>query len=173
MEWIGVIGIIVGLVFFVIAAMKGWNVLITSVVTAVIIAVTNGMGIADAMLGAKSSYVTGLASFVQKNLLIFVGAAILGEYIDKSGAAKSIAQAIVGKVGTKSLPGSSGDCRCRRDSYLCRHLDVRGDVRPHPACSPDLQGMQHSLASVLRSVVPGRLLVHDGHDPGRSRHRVD
>ena len=55
MEWIGVIGIIVGLVFFVIAAMKGWNVLITSVVTAVIIAVTNGMGIADAMLGAKSS----------------------------------------------------------------------------------------------------------------------
>ena len=47
MEWIGVIGIIVGLVFFVIAAMKGWNVLITSVVTAVIIAVTNGMGIAD------------------------------------------------------------------------------------------------------------------------------
>lgn len=102
MEWIGVIGIIVGLVFFVIAAMKGWNVLITSVVTAVIIAVTNGMGIADAMLGAKSSYVTGLASFVQKNLLIFVGAAILGEYIDKSGAAKSIAQAIVSKVGTKS-----------------------------------------------------------------------
>lgn len=102
MEWIGVIGIIVGLVFFVIAAMKGWNVLITSVVTAVIIAVTNGMGIADAMLGAKSSYVTGLASFVQKNLLIFVGAAILDEYIDKSGAAKSIAQAIVGKVGTKS-----------------------------------------------------------------------
>lgn len=102
MEWIGVIGIIVGLVFFVIAAMKGWNVLITSVVTAVIIAVTNGMGIADAMLGAKSSYVTGLASFVQKNLLIFVGAAILGEYIDKSGAAKSIAQAIMSKVGTKS-----------------------------------------------------------------------
>ena len=102
MEWIGVIGIIVGLVFFVIAAMKGWNVLITSVVTAVIIAVTNGMGIADAMLGAKSSYVAGLASFVQKNLLIFIGAAILGEYIDKSGAAKSIAQAIIGKVGTKS-----------------------------------------------------------------------
>lgn len=44
MEWIGVIGIIVGLVFFVIAALKGWNVLITSVVTAVIIAVTNGHG---------------------------------------------------------------------------------------------------------------------------------
>lgn len=34
MEWIGVIGIVAGLVFFVIAAMKGWNVLVTSLVTA-------------------------------------------------------------------------------------------------------------------------------------------
>lgn len=102
MEWIGVIGIIVGLVFFVIAAMKGWNVLITSIVTAVIIALTNGMNVADAMVGAKASYVTGLAGFVQKNLLIFMGGAILGEFMDKSGAAKSIAHAIMGKVGTKS-----------------------------------------------------------------------
>ncbi len=102
MEWVGVVGIIVGLVFFVIAAMKGWNVLITSIVTAVIIAVTNGMNIADTMVGTENSYVTGLAGFVQKNLLIFMGAAILGEYIDKSGAAKSIAGAIMKKVGTKS-----------------------------------------------------------------------
>ena len=102
MEWIGVAGIVVGLVFFVIAAMKGWNVLVTSIVTAIIIALTNGMDIAAAMVGGESSYVTGLAGFVQKNLLIFMGAAILGEYIDKSGAAKSIARAIMGKVGTKS-----------------------------------------------------------------------
>lgn len=102
MEWIGVAGIVVGLVFFVIAAMKGWNVLVTSIVTAVIIALTNGMDIAAAMVGGESSYVTGLAGFVQKNLLIFMGAAILGEYIDKSGAARSIAQAIMNKVGTKS-----------------------------------------------------------------------
>lgn len=79
MEWIGVAGIVVGLVFFVIAAMKGWNVLVTSIVTAIIIALTNGMDIAAAMVGGESSYVTGLAGFVQKNLLIFMGAAILGE----------------------------------------------------------------------------------------------
>lgn len=102
MEWIGVIGIVAGLVFFVIAAMKGWNVLITSIVTAIIIALTNGMDIGAAMVGNESSYVTGLAGFVQKNLLIFMGAAILGEYIDKSGAARAIARAIMNKVGTKS-----------------------------------------------------------------------
>lgn len=101
MEIIGVIGIIVGLVFFVIAAMKGWNVLITSIVTAVIIAITNGMDIAGAMVGKESSYVTGMAGFVQNNVFIFLGGAILGELIDKSGAAKSIAHAIMGKVGDK------------------------------------------------------------------------
>lgn len=102
MEWLGVAGIVVGLVFFVIAAMKGWNVLITSLVTAIIIALTNGMDIAAAMVGGESSYVTGLAGFVQKNLLIFMGGAIMGEFMDKSGAARSIANAIMGKVGSKS-----------------------------------------------------------------------
>lgn len=102
MEMLGVIGIVVGLVFFVIAAMKGWNVLITSIVTAIIIALTNSMDIMATLVGAEKSYVTGLAGFVQKNLLIFMGGAILGEFIDKSGAAKSIANAIMSKVGTKS-----------------------------------------------------------------------
>lgn len=102
MEWIGVVGIAVGLVFFVIAAMKGWNVLVTSIVTAAIIALTNGMDLAAAMVGGESSYVTGLAGFVQKNLLIFMGGAIMGEFMDKSGAARAISQAIMGKVGMKS-----------------------------------------------------------------------
>ena len=102
MEWLGVAGIVAGLVFFVIAAMKGWNVLIPSIVTAIIIALTNGMDIAAAMVGGESSYVTGLAGFVQKNLLIFMGGAIMGEFMDKSGAAKSIANTVMGKVGSKS-----------------------------------------------------------------------
>lgn len=102
MEWIGVIGIVVGLVFFVVAAMKGWNVLITSIVTAIVIALTNGMDIMNAMVGTETSYVTGLAGFIRGNLLIFMGGAIMGEFMDKSGAAKAIAQAVMNKVGNKS-----------------------------------------------------------------------
>lgn len=101
MEIIGVLGIIVGLVIFVIASMKGWNVLITSLITAAIIILTNGMDLATSMVGAEKSYVTGMAGFVQKNLLIFMGGAIIGEFMDKSGAAKSIANAIMGVAGKK------------------------------------------------------------------------
>lgn len=60
MEWIGVIGIIVGLVFFVVAAMKGWNVLITSIVTAIIIALTNGMDIMNSMVGTENPMLRAL-----------------------------------------------------------------------------------------------------------------
>ena len=55
MEIIGVLGIIVGLVIFVIASMKGWNVLITSLITAAIIILTNGMDLATSMVGAEKS----------------------------------------------------------------------------------------------------------------------
>ena len=121
MEWIGVIGIIVGLVFFVIAAMKGWNVLITSIVTAIVIALTNGMDIMNSMVGTESSYVTGLAGFIRGNLLIFMGGAIMGEFMDKSGAAKSIAQAVMNKVGTKARIWF---CSGSRSSVLCLHMQV-------------------------------------------------
>ena len=77
MEWIGVIGIVAGLVFFVIAAMRGWNVLITSIVTAIIIALTNGMDIMNTMVGTETSYATGLAGFIRGNLMIFMGGSSL------------------------------------------------------------------------------------------------
>ena len=53
------------------------------------------------MVGGDKSYVTGMAGFVQKNLLVFMGGAIIGEFMDKSGAAKSIANAIMGSLGKK------------------------------------------------------------------------
>ncbi|MCI9130004.1 MAG: GntP family permease [Eggerthellaceae bacterium] len=102
MEWVGVIGILVALALFIVASMRGWNVLISSIVTALIIAATNGMDLMNAMVGTETSYVTGLAGFIRGNILIFMGGAIMGEFIDKSGAAKAIAKTIMNKVGTKS-----------------------------------------------------------------------
>ena len=101
MEILGVIGIVVALVLFVIAAMKGWNVLITSLCAAAIICLTNGMDLGASLVGGEKSYVTGMAGFVQKNVLIFIGAAIIGEFMDKTKAAKSIANAIMNTLGKK------------------------------------------------------------------------
>lgn len=100
MEWIGAVGIFAALIFFIIAAMRGYSVLITGPLAAIIIILTNQMDFTQFFLSDPGkSYLAGLAAFIQKNLLIFLLSAILGKYLDASGAAKSIAQAIMGKVG--------------------------------------------------------------------------
>lgn len=100
MEWIGVAGIVVALIFFIIAAMRGWNVMITGPLTAIIILITNQLDFSQFFLTDPSnSYLAGLAGFVKANLLIFLLSAILGKYIDASGAAKSIANFIMAKTG--------------------------------------------------------------------------
>jgi H+/gluconate symporter-like permease len=77
--------------------------MVTAPITAVIILITNSMDIANFMVvDTSKSYLAGLASFVRSNMFIFLFASILGEYIDKSGAAKSIANAIMKKVGNNN-----------------------------------------------------------------------
>jgi H+/gluconate symporter-like permease len=103
MEWIGVLGIIVALTFFIVAAMRGYSVMITAPLTAIIIILTNQLDFTQTFLSdPSSSYLAGLAGFIQKNLLIFLLSAILGKYIDASGAAKSIANVIMKRAGKEN-----------------------------------------------------------------------
>lgn len=100
MEWLGVVGIVAALAFFIIAAMRGYSVLITAPIAAVIIILTNSLDLNTFLLAdPETSYLAGLAAFVRKNIPIFLLSAILGKYIDASGAAKSIANAILKKAG--------------------------------------------------------------------------
>ena len=100
MEVLGVIGILVALAFFIFMAMRGYSVLIIAPLTAIIIILTNQMDFATSFLSdPQTSYMAGLAAFIRNNLLIFLLSAILGKYLDVSGAAKSIANALMSKLG--------------------------------------------------------------------------
>ena len=74
----------------------------------------------------------------------------MGEFMDKSGAAKAIAQAIMAKVGSKSpyfvLLGISAVGAL----LTYAGISMFGHVRPHPAGAPDVPRVQHPVASVLR-----------------------
>lgn len=173
MEWIGVIGIVVGLVFFVVAAMRGWNVLITSIVTAIVIALTNGMDIMSSMVGTETSYVTGLAGFLRGNLIIFMGGAIMGEFMDKSGAAKSIAQGIMNKVGTKSpymvLLGISLIGALLTYAGISMFVAMFALI---PLARPMFRECDIPWP-LLRGVDTRHLLVHHGDDSGCAGYRMD
>jgi H+/gluconate symporter-like permease len=103
MEWFGVLGIVVALVVFVVLAMRSYNVMVTAPLCALIIIITNGMDVVDFFLvDPKQSYLSGVGGFVTKNLLIFLLSALLGKYIEVSGAAKSIANTMIKVVGKDS-----------------------------------------------------------------------
>lgn len=95
---IGLVGIIVSLSFMTYAVYRNWNVIYTSVVCVVIIAVTSGLNLTDVFTG---TFANGIGSFAAPNLLIFVEGAILGKLFDESGAAWRIGDTVVNKMGNK------------------------------------------------------------------------
>jgi H+/gluconate symporter-like permease len=101
MEWIGPIGILVALAIIVVLAMKGYNILIVAPLCALLVIITNRMDVFGALLTDPNSYMSGLAGFVLSLFLVFLLGAILAKVLDDSGAAKSIAKAVLKITGTE------------------------------------------------------------------------
>jgi H+/gluconate symporter-like permease len=89
------IGIVVAVVVFIILAFKQVNVLISTIVAAVIIMITGNLPILDTM---NSVYMAGFGSFIKAYLLLFMLSGLFGKLMTDSGAARSIALALVGLV---------------------------------------------------------------------------
>lgn len=103
MEWLGVLGIVIALIFFIVLSMRSYSVMVTAPLCALIIIVTNNMDIVKFFLtDPKFSYMSGVGGFVTKNLMIFLLSALLGKYMEESGAAKSIANSLIKVVGKDS-----------------------------------------------------------------------
>lgn len=104
MEILGIIGIVVALAFFIIAAMRGLSVLVSAPIAALIIIVSNGMDpITYLFIDPTNSFAAGMGSFVFQNAMLFILSCIIGKYIDVSGAAVTIARSIM-KVTGKDNP---------------------------------------------------------------------
>ncbi len=103
MEWLGILGIFLALAMFIFLSMRSYNVMLTAPLCALIIIVTNGMDVVNFFLtDPKLSYLSGVGGFVTKNLLIFLLSALLGKYIEVSGASRTIADTMIKVVGKDS-----------------------------------------------------------------------
>ncbi|MEH7238523.1 GntP family permease [Bacillus sp. JJ1562] len=101
MEIIQVIGIVIAIILIIYGAMKGFNILVVAPIASIIVIVTNQMELFSSLIGKENSYMTGLTGFIINFFAVFLLGAILAQYIDKSGAAQSIAQKILEKTGTE------------------------------------------------------------------------
>ncbi len=99
MEFLGIIGIILGIVVIVWLSFKGLKMIVAAPLSALIIILFNQMPIFKYMMISDNSYMAGLAGFLIKNFGIFLLGAILGQYMSKSNAALSIANYLLNKIG--------------------------------------------------------------------------
>lgn len=105
MDIMQVAGIIAAIIFIVWGSVKGFNIMVIAPIAASLVILTNQMAFSSSLIGHEASFMTGLTNFITNFFPVFLLGSILANYIDKSGAAQSIAQKIVGITGTeKPLP---------------------------------------------------------------------
>ncbi|KGF05012.1 GntT/GntP/DsdX family permease [Anaerococcus lactolyticus] len=96
----GVLGIILALLVLVYLVFKGWNMAVVSVISAIIVILTNKM---DVWKSLSEFFAQGFTSFAGTWFLIFTLGAIFGKIMDKSGASLSIANYVVKVLGKKHI----------------------------------------------------------------------
>ncbi len=103
---LGAIGLFGGLALLIYLTMKGMNLLIAAPLTALFVAVLNGLPIFPQLAeeGAATfltNYMTGFTGFITSWWLMFLTGAIFGKVMEDSGAADSVSQWVVSKIGMK------------------------------------------------------------------------
>ena len=101
MEIIQIIGILLAIGLVIYGSVKGFSILVVAPLAAIVVIVTNQIDFFSTLIGKENSYMTGLTGFVINFFAVFLLGSILAQYIDKSGAAQSIAKKILQITGTK------------------------------------------------------------------------
>jgi H+/gluconate symporter-like permease len=89
------IGIIIGLMLFVLLAYRGYNLLLSALASSCVIFLFSGIGILD---GLKTIYLPGLSAFISNYFLIFFLSGLLGRLMSDGGCAKRIALSLSGLI---------------------------------------------------------------------------
>ena len=92
------IGVLLGLALLIVLALRGTNIFIASIVSALVVAVTNGLAIATAF---GHDYTGAMFGFAGKYFLLFLAGAVFGRVMGESGAAASIAHALADWLGAR------------------------------------------------------------------------
>lgn len=97
---LGVLGILLGIATLIILTWKGWHMGLVTVAAGLVVVFFNRMDIWTAI---SESYATSFKDFAGNWFLLFALGAVFGKIMDDSGAAASIANFIVSKIGKQRI----------------------------------------------------------------------
>lgn len=95
------IGLIGGLALLIFLTIRGFNLFIAAPLCAVLVALFSGLPVFLGEQNFVSSYMNGFSGFIASWFFMFLLGALFGKFMEDTGAADAIAQAIVGKLGKK------------------------------------------------------------------------
>ncbi|HZW68834.1 MAG TPA: GntP family permease [Pseudogracilibacillus sp.] len=95
---ISVIGLILALAMLIVLTMRGINIIVAAVFCSVILALTGGLSILDAL---TEHYMTGFTNFFKSWFIIFLLGAIFGKVMEDTNGARAIAYWVQDKIGPK------------------------------------------------------------------------
>lgn len=91
MEIISLVGIVVGLIVFILCCVKGVNTLIAGFIGSFVIILTSGGNILE---GVTGTYLAGLSGFIKSYFLLFALGALFGKCLAACGGSRRIALAV-------------------------------------------------------------------------------
>ncbi|HCD17136.1 MAG TPA: citrate transporter [Rhodobiaceae bacterium] len=93
------LGLLAGLALLIFLALRGVNILFASLLCGLIVALSNGLPVQEALSTHYASGPLGTFSFAGRFFLLFIAGAIFGRVMGESKAATSIALALVDRLG--------------------------------------------------------------------------
>lgn len=93
---LSMLGIVVSLVFIITLALRGWHIIVLAPLAAIIAALFSNLNVLETLTGP---YMTGFTNYARRFYLIFLMGTLFGKFMEDSGAARSIAQAILRLIG--------------------------------------------------------------------------
>lgn len=99
MEIFGYLGLLGSVALLIWMALRGVDIMFAAILSSLFVIVTNAMPLADSLLDGFAGGPLGAFTFAGKFFFLFTAGAIFGRAMGDSGAAASIAMALVKKLG--------------------------------------------------------------------------
>lgn len=165
-DMIGLIGLIAAFALLMWMIMKGFNIYLTVFACALVVAVTCQMNIYETY---KVHFMTGFTNFFKNNFLIFLTGTLLAKAMDITGAAKSIAKAIIKVMGTKwafiSVPLACGIlCYGGVTAFVCSFGVISIALQVWEAADLPRRAIPGALCfgcSTFAMIAPGAVQIQD------------
>ncbi|RUO32680.1 GntP family permease [Aliidiomarina sanyensis] len=96
---LSMIGLVGGLALLIVLTLRGWNLFISAPICALIVGLTSGIPVFLGDINFVENYMSGFSGFVAAWFFMFLLGSIFGKFMEDTGAADSVAEWIIHKLG--------------------------------------------------------------------------